>query len=107
MSETILTIQEEIVDSERANSVFAIDLDGTAILMSWVQLVVTMISHGGRMMGPNIITVHVIDDNFSGARSVHAVDLDDDDDIDILGAAQGGHDINLWKKDRDEDFTTS
>ena len=48
---------------------------------------------------------HTIDDNFDGARSVFATDLDDDGDIDILGAASNANTISWWENDGFENFT--
>jgi hypothetical protein len=44
---------------------------------------------------------HVIDSNFAGARSVVAVDIDNDGDLDILGAAFTADDITLWRNNGD------
>jgi hypothetical protein len=46
-----------------------------------------------------------IDDNFDGARSVYAIDVDGDGDTDVLGAAFNADDIVWWKNDGDENFT--
>jgi len=40
---------------------------------------------------------HTIDGEFNGARSVQAVDVDNDGDLDVLGASYAGGDITLWK----------
>ncbi len=40
--------------------------------------------------------VHVVDNNYPGARCVHADDMDGDGDIDILGAANEADDITCW-----------
>ncbi|KPJ70532.1 hypothetical protein AMJ52_09835 [candidate division TA06 bacterium DG_78] len=40
---------------------------------------------------------HTVDDNFDGAKSVHAADIDGDEDIDILGAARQADDIAWWE----------
>ena len=41
----------------------------------------------------------LIDGNFIGAHWVQAVDLDNDTDLDILGAAYLGHEIAWWRND--------
>jgi len=41
----------------------------------------------------------IIADNFLSARSVHAVDIDQDGKIDVLGAARQIHQIAWWKND--------
>ena len=43
-----------------------------------------------------IWTEHNSAPNFDGARSVFAIDLDDDGDTDILGAASVADDITWW-----------
>ncbi len=53
----------------------------------------------------NIFQKHTIDNSFDGPRSVHAVDIDNDGDIDILGAARYGHKIALWENDNNQNFT--
>ena len=44
-----------------------------------------------------IWTPHPIDDNFDSASSVYAADLDNDGDIDVLGASGLDHDITWWE----------
>ncbi|KPJ70531.1 hypothetical protein AMJ52_09830 [candidate division TA06 bacterium DG_78] len=50
-------------------------------------------------------TEHFIADNFDGALPVYAIDLDDDGDIDVLGAAYHDDDITWWENDGNENFT--
>jgi hypothetical protein len=50
-------------------------------------------------------TEHIIADNFDGAIPVYAIDLDDDGDIDVLGAAYHANDITWWENDGNENFT--
>ncbi|MCD4848470.1 MAG: T9SS type A sorting domain-containing protein [Candidatus Aegiribacteria sp.] len=40
---------------------------------------------------------HKIDENYHGASSVYSVDMDDDGDMDVIGAAQGKNDISWWE----------
>jgi len=50
--------------------------------------------------GSTIIwTKHVIDGNFSGARSVYAADIDGDGDLDVLGAAYDAGQVAWWSND--------
>jgi hypothetical protein len=42
-------------------------------------------------------TEHTVDDWFSGPYSVHAADIDGDNDMDVLGAAGVASDINWWE----------
>ncbi|MDP8205223.1 MAG: FG-GAP-like repeat-containing protein [Candidatus Electryonea clarkiae] len=48
---------------------------------------------------------HLISRYFDGARDVCAVDLDDDGDIDAIGAGYDADQIAWWENDGDEDFT--
>jgi hypothetical protein len=41
-------------------------------------------------------TQHIVADQFDGACSVHAADIDADGDVDILGCAFYGDDLSLW-----------
>ena len=41
-------------------------------------------------------TRHIVADQFDGACSVHAADIDADGDVDILGCAFYGDDLSLW-----------
>jgi hypothetical protein len=47
---------------------------------------------------PNFIK-HTIDTLFDGAISVYAIDLDDDDDVDVLGAALYDDEIAWWENE--------
>jgi hypothetical protein len=40
---------------------------------------------------------HTVTDSFDGARSVHAADVDGDNDMDVLGAAWLGYEIKWWE----------
>ncbi|MFB0509956.1 MAG: T9SS type A sorting domain-containing protein, partial [bacterium] len=42
-------------------------------------------------------TKHVITDNFNGATGIHIFDIDRDNDLDVLGAAQFGNKISWWE----------
>lgn len=44
-------------------------------------------------------TEHVIDGNFGAAEGVYAADLDDDGDMDILGAARAADLVSWWEND--------
>ncbi|NQT34313.1 VCBS repeat-containing protein, partial [bacterium] len=50
-------------------------------------------------------TMHIIDDEFNGARSVFTIDIDSDGDMDVLGAARDANDITWWENDGEQDFT--
>jgi hypothetical protein len=55
--------------------------------------------------GSESFTSHTIDSTFDKARDVYAIDMDDDGDIDVLGASYGDNDINWWENDGSEIFT--
>ncbi len=40
---------------------------------------------------------HTVDGDFAGARSVYSEDIDGDNDMDVLGAANAGNDITWWE----------
>jgi hypothetical protein len=91
-----------------ATSVYAIDVDGdgdldvlgaadTANDITWWENDGTP-SNGGW-------TEHTIDGSFNTARDVHAVDLDEDGDMDILGASAGADKVVWWDNDGSESFT--
>ncbi len=44
-------------------------------------------------------TKHIVDNNFSGARSIDACDIDGDGDIDLAGAALTSNEITWWRND--------
>jgi len=44
-------------------------------------------------------TKHIVDNNFAGARSVDACDIDGDGDIDLAGAALTSNEITWWRND--------
>jgi hypothetical protein len=44
-------------------------------------------------------TEHLVDGDFEGAYSVYAEDVDDDGDMDVLGAAVADDDITWWEND--------
>ncbi|MFC2170952.1 FG-GAP repeat domain-containing protein, partial [Calditrichota bacterium] len=50
-------------------------------------------------------TEHTIADSFDYVISVYAIDIDDDGDIDVLGAAYTANDITWWENDGEQDFT--
>jgi hypothetical protein len=47
---------------------------------------------------------HDVDSDFNSVRSVYAADIDKDDDLDILGAAQDADDITWWENADDTGF---
>ena len=50
-------------------------------------------------------TRNVIDSTFDKARAVFATDIDNDGDIDVVGASYGDNDISWWENDGSESFT--
>ena len=54
---------------------------------------------------PPNFTEYTIDDNYDGAISVYAIDLDNDNDVDVLGTAWEAGEIVWWENDGNENFT--
>jgi len=50
-------------------------------------------------------TKHVIGSNFDGARPVHAVDMNGDSLVDVVGAALLSYDVTLWYNNGDTTWT--
>ncbi|MDP8285486.1 MAG: FG-GAP-like repeat-containing protein, partial [Candidatus Electryonea clarkiae] len=48
---------------------------------------------------------HVITDEYDGATSVFASDIDSDGDIDLVGCASRDEEVTWWENDGDENFT--
>lgn len=44
-------------------------------------------------------TQYTVDGNFGGAHRIQAIDIDDDNDLDLLGAGYLGHQIAWWRND--------
>ncbi len=47
----------------------------------------------------------IIDSTFPGVSDLHAADLDNDGDLDVIGTAQGSADIAWWSNDGTDTFT--
>lgn len=82
-----------------ANSVYASDVDGDGDMdILGAAINVDMISWWENVDGSgNTWTEHVVTSSFNGAHSVTAADIDNDGDMDILGAALYAHDIYWWE----------
>jgi len=93
-------------DFDGAASVYAIDLDddGDVDVLGAAMLAddITWWENDGST--PPSFTEHTIDGNYDGAYSVYAIDLDDDDDVDVLGSGWNAG-ITWWENDGDENFT--
>ncbi len=50
-------------------------------------------------------TKHVVENNLDGIRSIRAVDLDQDEDMDLVGCTVLDSDVLWWENDGDENFT--
>jgi len=71
-----------------------------------ITLVAVLLSQGAgilarsaRAQGSITFTEHTIADNFYGAYSMYATDVDGDEDVDVLGAAYLANDITWWEND--------
>ena len=84
-----------------AHDVYACDLDkdgDTDILGAWAgsNQVAWWRNDGGF---PLVWTKQIISNNFGGARSVHAADMDSDGDNDVVGAAAMDNKVSCWRND--------
>jgi len=84
-----------------ARSVYPVDIDfdGDIDLVAAAFTsddVLLFINEGGN---PVQWTEELIDGNFNGSHWVHACDIDNDDDIDVLGAGYMAKDIAIWYND--------
>jgi hypothetical protein len=101
---------EHIIDSTftGASSVFAIDLDedGDQDVLGAAGYTTDDIAwwENDGASPPNF-TKHIVDNNFDGAFSVFAIDIEPDGDIDIIGAASSADEIAWWENNGDEQFT--
>ena len=94
-----------------AYSVFAIDVDGDGDIDV---LSACSIWNGDDNMiawyendGNENFTEHIITTNADGARSVYAIDVDSDGDIDVLSASYYDDKIAWYENDGAENFTTN
>ena len=82
-----------------ASSVYAADVDGdgdTDVLGSAFDI--NDIAWWENTDGTGTVwTKHTVEDSFTGANSVYAADIDDDGDMDVLGAASNQGDITWWE----------
>jgi len=98
---------EYVIDAafNNANSVYAEDIDrdgfidvlasaGNANTVSWWE-------NDGNARQNNWANEWSVDTAFNGANSVFAADMDQDGDIDILGAAFNDNDVAWWENDGD------
>ncbi|KPJ71442.1 hypothetical protein AMJ52_08545 [candidate division TA06 bacterium DG_78] len=94
---------EHTIDSLLSNAycVYAADIDNDGDMDvlgagSGVNQIACYENIGG---SPANFTKHTVDSNFGGARSVFAADIDNDNDVDILGCAETANDITWWEND--------
>jgi len=92
---------------QTASSVFVTDMDNDGdndvLGSAWmVDEIAWWRNDGGN---PVQWTKQTIGENFDGAESVFATDIDDDGDVDVLGAAMNGNQIALWYNDGENPIT--
>jgi len=92
--------EKHVIDNnfDYAFGVYAadVDLDGDCDILGAAQegdFIAWWRNEGGY---PIVWTKFIIDDNFDGATSVFAVDIDDDLDIDVVGSAWQANEIAIW-----------
>ncbi len=96
---------EHVVDDEfeGAQSVYAADVDGDGdldVLGASSTYNSSFITWWENLDGSGTSWYeHMIDDDFSGAISVHADDVDGDGDMDVLSAAFGVNEVTWWEND--------
>ncbi len=94
---------EHTVDGsfDSANSVYAADIDGDDDMdVLGASPVTDDITWWENMNGIGTSwTEHTVDGSFDRAVSVYAADIDGDDDMDVLGAAEDARDITWWEND--------
>ncbi|MFC2170594.1 FG-GAP-like repeat-containing protein [Calditrichota bacterium] len=73
-------------------------------LKSFVTAITVLISCISTSFAQITFTEHVITDNFDGAHSAWAADMDDDGDIDIIGTAQNVDELSWFENDGTQDF---
>jgi hypothetical protein len=94
-----------------ASSVYAVDIDGDGNLdvLATAETADDITWWENNLDGDTspVWIEHTIDGSFDGARSAYAIDLDDDGDMDVLGAADQADDITWWENvgDTDDDGT--
>jgi hypothetical protein len=68
----------------------------------FVLFIISALTVPSTLCAPIGWTEHTINDNFSGACSVYAIDVDGDSLIDVLGTAIDAHCITWWRNDGGE-----
>lgn len=100
---TPINWQKQIIDGNytQAHEVFACDFDGDGdgdvFGASAALNDITLWRNDGG--DPIVWTMQTIGDNFPGARSVYAADLDGDGDTDVAGAALTSDEVAWWRND--------
>jgi len=101
--------QKQTIDNgfHAASSVLSIDLDGDQdndILGSaWMDNEIAWWRNDGG--NPILWTKNIISESFAGVEEIYAGDIDNDNDVDVLGAAMNGNQIALWYNNGDVPIT--
>ena len=94
-------VEQKIGDCFGARSVYVTDIDSDENIDVLgadftTNKIILWLNDGG---DPIVWTKTIIDNFFAGAHHVHAFDVDDDGDPDVLGAAYIHDDISWWRND--------
>lgn len=94
-------------DFQTASSVYSTDIDGDEdndiVGSAWMGDEIAWWRNDGG--NPIQWTKQTISANFDGAEGVYAKDIDNDGDVDVLGAAMNGNQIALWYSDGENPIT--
>ncbi|MBI9037136.1 MAG: T9SS type A sorting domain-containing protein [Bacteroidales bacterium] len=92
------TVENNFFDAHKIMA-FDVDMDGDMDILGVSAGLNTIAWFENDGNYPVKWTKQIVDNNFSGARSVDACDLDGDGDIDLAGAALSSNEITWWRNE--------
>jgi len=99
-----ISFTEHIIDADfDANSIFPCDIDNDEdqdMLATGINSGIALWRNDGG--NPVEWTKLAIDEDFYGAITVYAIDIDDDGDLDVLGGSWYNHEIACWRNNGSE-----